>query len=540
MIIILKKFRAKTKRNIISFFVVLSFIVSGFAIYAQDLSEESYNITDEISLYVGETKIFPAKTTKRIVIGNPEVADVGKTSDESIFVVAKAVGTTIFIFWDTSGEHDYKIKVMAGDMSDAKRRIDKLISELKLANVYTKANNEEGKVLLLGEVRNQEEKDRIDLTIGELKSKTLDLIKIKDEGTVEIEVRVLELSKDASRTLGFTWPGTLTLTEQSGPTTVATTGFSAIFHISDYTRTALSNTIDFLIQEGKARVLSQPKLACLSGKEAELLVGGEKPIFTTAIQATAGSSTSVEYKEYGIKLGIKPTISEKNRIHVSLNVEVSEIGSAETLGAPGAPTARAYPLNKRNVSTELYLNDGQTLAIGGLIKQKKEEDMVKPAGLGDIPVLGALFRKKTTKFGGGFGEKGDIELFVTLTPRIISKTEGATDDYAPPQEIAEEALDAPALLKNYISDIQSRILNSAYYPPDARELGWEGTVKLSLVLVSDGELKESSILESSSYKILDEAALDAVTRLAPYPSFPSGVELEELKIEVPITYRKEN
>jgi len=529
---------AKTKKNITTFVLAFCFVVSSFAIYAQEFSEQDYDIEGKEVLYIGETRIFPAKKTKRIVVGNPEIADVGKTSDESIFVVGKSVGATIFIYWDVYGEHSYRLKILSENMTETKRRVDKLLSELKLSKVYTKSNDEEGKVLLLGEVQNKEEKDRIELALGNLKSKTLDLIQIKDEGIVEIEVRVLELDKDASKTLGFTMPASISVTESSGPTTTAVTGFSSVFHVSDWTRSALLGTLDFLIQEGNARILSQPKLACLSGKEAELLVGGEKPTFTTAVQATAGSSTTVEYKEYGIKLNIKPTISEKKRVHVSLNVEVSEVGSAETIGDPTAPSAKAYPLSKRSVSTELFLNDEQTLAIGGLIKQKKEEDIRKVAGLGDIPLIGALFRKKVTKFGGGQGERGDIELFITLTPKIVSKPEASIDIYSLPQKKLEIKGNYPEQLKNYIRDIQTRIVSAAYYPPDARELSWEGTVNLSLLILNDGELKEANISQSSGYKILDEAAVDAVIRQAPFPSFPSQVELQELNIEVPIAYRK--
>ncbi len=271
-----------------------------------------------------------------------------------------------------------------------------------------------------------------------------------------------------------------------------------------------------------------------------MLVGGEKPIITTAIQSTVGSSTTVEYKEYGIKLKIKPTITDDNRINVVLNVDVSEIGAVETIGSPSAPTAKAYPLTKRNVSTELYLNDGQTLAIGGLIKQKKEEDIRKIPFLGDVPVVGALFRKKSNTLGGGAGARGDLELFITLTPTIVSKPEASIENILTPRISGEIKGDLPEKLNCYIRNLQTRIVNATYYPPDAIELGWEGTVRLSLLVLNDGELKEAVISQSSGYKILDEAALDAVLRQAPFPSFPSQVELRELKIEVPIAYRKDN
>lgn len=539
MITVFKRLLNRPRKEIIGFVLALLFIAVPSIINAEEFAIGDYYNTDNIEqLYLGETKLFPVKKPRRIVVGNPSIIDVNKVSEDTIMLITKAVGMTTFIYWDVFGEHPYRVRVLAEDMTETKRRVDKLISELRLQDIYTKSNDEEGKVLLLGYVRNQMEKDRVDSVLQSLKVKTLDLIQLKDEGVIEIEARVLELDKDATRTLGFDLPGAITMTEW--PASTAVTGYAKAFHVSDWTRTAFTHTLNFLVQEGKARILSQPKLACLSGKEAELLVGGEKPIFTTAVQATAGSSTSVEYKEYGIKLNIKPTVMDKNRINVVLNIEVSEIGTAETLGTATAPTARAYPLQKRSISTELFLNDGQTLAIGGLIKQKREEDIAKTAGLGDIPIIGALFRRKTTRVGGGQGERGDVELFITLTPSIVSKAEASIENILAPQASGEIKGDFPDELNDYIRNIQTRIINAAYYPPDARELGWEGTVKLSFLVLNDGALKEATVSQSSGYKILDEAALDAVSRQAPFPSFPSQVVLRELKVEVPITYRKDN
>lgn len=511
----------------------------------------NYNLADndvaveEIRLYIGETKLLPVHSPTRIVITNPNIADVANVSENTITLFPKAVGSTSLVFWDDMGEQSYRIRVLLEDMTDVKLRIDNLIKELNLPNVYTKAKDEEGKVLLLGGVKTSQDKDRLDLALGAFKEKTINLITIKEEAIVDIDVQVLELAKDATKTLGFTWPGGITLTDSSGPTSAAVTGLTHVFHVSDFTRTAFNITLDALIQEGKARILSQPRLACLSGKEAELLVGGEKPIMTTQI-ALAGSTTQVEYKEFGIKLKIKPTVADKDNIQLALNVEVSETGTAEFLGSTTQRTAQAYPLTKRNFSTELYLKDGQTLVIGGLIKQKAEEEIRKTAFLSDIPVVGALFRKKTTRVGGGTGERGDVELFITLTPTIVAGKEPTKETGAAqatesiPMETRPLAAEDNVLpeLKDYIKTVQLKIINAVYYPQEAKELGWEGTVNLILRLASSGDLKEATISQSSGYKALDDAALEVVQKQSPYSAFPHQVKLEELKIQVPIVYRK--
>ena len=525
-------------KGVLRFFLILFFISLPCRIYSQDdilslLGEQ------EIKLYLGETKVFSAHKPRSIVIGNPEVADVVTATNSAITLASRGVGVTNFIFKDIFGEHAYRIKVMTEDISDIKKRVDALLKELKLARVYTKANEEEGVVLLLGKVKTEEEKNRVELVLGKLKEKTVDLIEIKNASMVEIEVRVLELNRDAEKTLGFSWPAAITGTESSLATTEAVSHLKEFFHVSDWTRTNFSTTLDMLVQEGKARVLSQPRLACLSGKEAELLVGGEKPTFTTSVaSATGGSSTSVDYKEYGIKLKILPTVKNNNKIHISLNVDVSEIGTAEIIGSSEEPTAKAYPVSKRDITTEVYLKDGQVLAIGGLIKQKDEEDVSKIPLLGDIPLLGALFRNKSVKRGGGQGERGEMELFITLTPKIIVDADEKWEEV--PLESSETIKDSTLmrLFKDYIRMIQERVVNSAYYPSDAQESDWEGTVRLSILLVSDGRLKEVKILESSGYGILDKAALEAVNKQAPYPSFPKHIKHKELEVEIPITYRK--
>ena len=532
-------------RSLLVLFLILFFIISPSTIYSQ---QDMLSIIgkQEIKLYLRETRIFSVCKPTRIVISNPEIADVVSATDSSITLVSKAAGTTNFMFEDIFGEHSYRIKVLSEDMAEIKKRIDMLLEELKLPRVYTKANDEEGKVFLLGEVKTGQEKELIDLALGALKGKTVDLIQIKDVGIVEIAVRVLELDRDATKTLGFSWPGQIVGTESGGVIATATGSVKEFFHIADWTRDAFSGTIDFLVEEGKARILSQPKLSCLSGKEAELLVGGEKPIFTTTVASTVGtSSTNVEYKEYGIKLNIRPTITDKNRVHIALNVEVSEIGTVETIGPAAEPTASAYPLTKRNISTELYLSNNQTLVMGGLIRQKKEENIRKTPGLGDIPFLGALFRRKETHIGGGQGERGDIELFITLTPRIITHTKARQEEEEvslEPQSSVQTLKDdvLRKLLKDYIRTLQVKIINAVYYPEDAKESGWEGTTKLSLLIASDGSLKQATILESSGYDILDEAALDAVNNQAPYFPFPHQLKQKELNIEVPITYHKDN
>jgi len=533
-----------------------------FSIAAYAL-EEDISSGGEIKLYMGEMKVISANMPTRVVIGNPSIVDVTAVSETSVTLTPKNAGATTFVMRDNFGEQSCRIRVLAEDMSDVQSRIDNLIKALGMPGVYTQAVDTEGKVLLLGQVKTAEDKERIATALGALKDKTTDLIQVKEEETVvDINVEVLELNRDGTSTLGFTWPGNFSLSE-AGYTHSA---LSAIFNVTEYTREGLEAQLDLLVREGKARVLSRPNVACQSGKEAELLVGGEKPIFTTTVSAEGGATSStVEYKEYGIKLNIKPVVMPGDRIHLKLLVEVSEVGDAEILGPTAAPTAKAFPLTKRNTTTELYLNNNQTLAIGGLIKQKTEEDLRKVPVAGDIPLLGGFFRKRETMEGGGAGERGDVELFITLTPRIIASGPQAaktTAQVKKPLTIASntivstipavpvspsmeeldliEAAPTPGVseyLADYINTVYKKIIDAAYYPADAKQAGWQGTVKLVLNISFDGTLKDVKLKRSSGYKILDDAAVETVCRQSPYPALPAELQQDELRVEIPVAYR---
>lgn len=496
-----------------------------------------------IQAYLNQTQIIPVNNPTRLAIANPDIADISEVSNEEVVIAPKTAGATTLVVWDSLGERSYRIKVLGEDISGIKQRIDSLLKALELPEVYTKEAVDEGKVLILGRVKTAKERERVLTALGTLTSKIVDLIDIREEeAVVDIDVQIVELNRDATKTLGFTMPSGVTATEPAG-VYAGTFGKSwdAIYHVFNWPRTGLFTArLDALVEEGKARLLSQPRITCQSGKEAELLVGGEKPILTTESVEGGGESTSVEYKEYGIKLKIKPTVTPEDKIKLALELDVSEVGEAEILGSLTDIKAKAYPLRKRAATTELFLNDGQTFAIGGLIKQKTEEEVSKTAGLGDIPIIGLLFRKKTTQTGGGRGSLDDTELFIVLTPKIIRdeippETKSAGVERASYRGVSPEVPSDP--LMNYGHFIQTRILEKLNYPLLAKDAGFAGSVMLSLHLSSAGELLDVAVKSSSGYKMLDENAVSAAKALYPYPPFPAAIKKQELWIDIPIDYR---
>jgi pilus assembly protein CpaC len=516
------------------------------------------DVGEEIKLVVGEVYIFSVHSPRRVVITHPNVLDVTSVKDREIMVVGKAKGTTVFMFWDKFGQHSYKVKVFSKNIGEVKERIDKLLKEISVKDVYTKLAEDEEKVILKGWVKSVEQKERIDTILGTLKADTIDLIKVREEEVVDIEVKVLEVDRDSTSTLGLSVPSSVTVTE-TGPHITTTSGtapssslgkWGSVFRTWQFYRTNFEWTLSFLVREGKARVLSQPHLACQSGKEAELLVGGEVPIFTSEFTGVSGSAVSgdVEYKEFGIKLNIRPKVRDK-RIELALKVEVNDLGSQDFIGSEDSPTAKAYSIAKRNVSTELFLDEGETLIIGGMIRQKTDDELRKFPWLGDIPILGMFFRQRNVETGGGFGQRGDTELFITLTPKVISRPQS--------QEAKELALKESKKVKKgiskipsiesiyglssegveYIKKIQKKIRDAVEYPAIIEGTGWQAELKVGLRLLSDGTLKEVKLVKSSGYTVFDKQIIKTVKELS-YPPFPYGVKLQDMWIEVSLVYKE--
>ncbi len=532
------------KLSLAAALVVLSLVIFPGRDYAVE------GIGEELKLYLGQVKFVPVNSPTRIVIGNPAIADVTNVTSNEITIMPKSVGSTSFTLWDSFGEQSFRVLVCPEDMTDTKRRIDNLLSKLNLPGVYTKAEDQENKVLLLGKVELPQDREMISLALGPLKDKTTDLIVVKEEeAIIEIAVEVLELDKGATNTLGFTWPASFTLsTDQvtgSTYTGIPVTRWGSLFTNTKWSRSVFEFKLDALIQEGKARVLSRPRLACQSGKEAELLVGGEKPIFTTTVAASTGAEgTEVEYKEYGIKLKIKPTLTDDNRIKAALNIEVSELESTtpESIGSTTTTTAKAYPLTKRNTSTEVILNDEQVMAIGGLIKQKSSEELRKLPWFADLPLIGFAFRQRTTTTGSGYNTKGDTELFITITPKIVTGKKEAVKvakvaEDAPSRVISADEEKSSEPMVQYTDVVKKRILERLSYPREAKESGFQGTVKLRLHLSYQGELLDAMIKDPSGYKILDDNTLEIARGIASYPAFPSSIDLRDLWVEVPVIYQ---
>jgi pilus assembly protein CpaC len=248
-----------------------------------------------------------------------------------------------------------------------------------------------GKALLLsGTPANEGDVSRVDKMCRALNVPFIDGSSslVADRRMILFEVSFLEINRDAFKEIGIDWPAS---------TTLAAPDSMRLGKVAP--ANSLEITIQHLVQEGKARIISRPRLACRSGQKATFQAGGEIPVPRT----DQDGGISVTWKPYGIILQVAPSMDQEDMIHVQVLSEVSMVDQANAVeGIPGILT--------RRVETSLSLSMGQWIVLSGLVHSDDSERIRKVPFLGDIPILGELFRSSDF-------QKRETELAVFLRPQ---------------------------------------------------------------------------------------------------------------------------
>lgn len=530
--------------------------------------------TTEINIVKGEVEAIRVYGLTRVSVTDPAIADIANTDENEILVVGKAPGGGMLFVWDEHGKRALMINVFNQKLDLIQSRLEQLFKAAQIEEINLEANEHEGKIVLSGDIPTHK-RGQYDQVIEPFNQDIINLVKDEEiEDMVQVDMQVTELNTTLSKNLGIEWSsqGTGTgspsllfnyreeLPDQDG-------SIGDWFKLGNFTRAnAIQATVNALVEEGKARILSKPKLVVISGEEARFLVGGEIPITTTSTTASGGLQENVSYKQFGIGMTITPTI-KKGKVDVLLNVEVSDVDASNTVGNDVA-------FSTRTANTHLLLNDGQMIILAGLIKHNESEIVSKVPFLGSVPFLGVLFRNKSSPV-----PEQDQELVISLTPHILKDQEATSTQLTPSdtppvettetsspevatevastiepikeaqeyntvllrnepilEKVSQQSLEAPQEMNDYVYTIQQKISHAITYPPEAIEYGWEGTVKLGLLILKDGTLAFAIVKESSGYEVFDEYALNTVKNSAPYTGFPSSSELQELNITIPIVY----
>jgi TonB family protein len=306
--------------------------------------------------------------------------------------------------------------------------------------------------------------------------------------------------------------------------------------------------INAAIQEGKGKVLSRPKIVSKSGEEASFLVGGQIPVKTTTTSSGGNVEENIAFHDYGVNLKIKATAKEDGKIDIDLNVDVSDIDSANAVGDTVAYTTRS-------AQTKLFLDNGQTIILAGFMKDNKGQTVKRVPLLGSFPIFGFLFRNKNVT------ADSQTELFITLVPRVVVTNEPKKIASASVKEeqareeknqkiislLAKTETDykkpsyqpvlVPGYMASYARSVQERIASNVLYPKAAKETKAQGSVELTLSIIKSGALASASVSKSSGYAVLDEAALETVHKLSPYLAFPLDSSIKEMTLTIPIVYQ---
>ncbi|MDO9145788.1 type II and III secretion system protein family protein [Rhodoferax sp.] len=426
-----------------------------------DASADASTVGPALNLTIGKSTLMrlPSAIT-RISVGNPTVADVTLISASELYLLGKTYGSTNLMIW-RKGAGPTAIDVNVNiDVARMEAKIHELLPGEKGITVRPAADS----VILTGvvssavkakaaeDIANAFVSDMnkslvLPIVAGDTKvapgtklqmsssggaggAKVVNLLQIAEAQQVMLEVTVAEVSKTLMDKMGAKFSATRSNGDwMYGIGSNLLSGGAGLLSAIKNSTNGLS--IDLEKNDGLIKILAEPNLVAISGQEASFLAGGKIFIpVARANDATGGSTITLEEKEYGVGVKFTPTVLEGGRIHLKVAPEVSELSQT---GSPfstiGGQTAILPSFTTRRAQTSVQLMDGQSLAIAGLIKNNVTQVVDRVPGLGEVPVLGALFR--SNEFQGDRSE-----LMFVITPRLIKPLAPnyilPTDSYMPP------------------------------------------------------------------------------------------------------------
>ena len=340
----------------------------------------------------------------KVASADPTIADVQPITDRSIYLLGVSFGTTTVNLYSPSGAPVGLLAVEVGaDTADISRSIRAAIpgSNVKVGSVN-------GRIRLSGSVADAYSMQKVLEIVDQYGSPAVvNTITLVGGQQVNLEVRILEAQRDAGRELGIQWGGSIggvSTTVGSGTENPASgaASFSSFITsvISGATGISLTATINALETKNLVRTLAEPNLTTLSGVTASFLAGGQVPIRV----ADVNGNTTISYRDFGVRLVFTPVVMDGDRIQIHLTPEVSGIGGFTSAGDP--------VFNTRNLDATVELRDGQSFAVAGLLQSNTGLSQNQLPWIGDIPILGSLF--KSSSF-----QKHDTELVVIVTPRLV-------------------------------------------------------------------------------------------------------------------------
>lgn len=412
-----------------------------------------------VEVTVGKETILTLKEPgKRASLADPNISGMTLISPSEIVLSGKKPGTTSLIVWDKKGKPTFFDVNVFGDMTVLIKQIKDLAPDADI-KVETAGDS----IVLTGDLKNEQTKQKIEEIAKAYAPKVINHISIKEAQQVLLEVKVAQIDKGALKKLGIsalikgntaegfsnlvsapTGASTTVITTTGTITTTSGTGIAGnvpgigyydplgAFQLGvSYFPSGVGTVLQILSSKNLAKILAEPNLLVKSGQKGQFLAGSKIPI--PVVTNIAGVSTvTIEYKDVGVKLNFEPVVTETGTISLKIDpAEISNITGMIKVAGLESPM-----IDTREVRTFVELKEGESLILAGLLQEEMVKAMQKIPILGDIPILGALFRSTSD-------ELREKELAFFITPRLVKpiapgvKTELPTDNRPTPDEERE-------------------------------------------------------------------------------------------------------
>lgn len=360
-------------------------------------------------------------------IANPGIADISTLSDRSIYVLGKAPGRTTLTLLAPDGTLIANVEVqVTPDIAEFKERLQQILPG---ENIEVRTANDG--IVLSGTVSSTAKLDRaLDLANRYAPERVSNLMSVGGTQQVMLKVRFAEMQRNVSKNLAASLAVQTTSGDVGG--VIGTGNFtgadtiSGVFNDGNFPINSNSNgalglgftagSLEFAVllealeSKGVVRTLAEPNLTALSGQEAKFLAGGEYPIPVSS----GDNGISIEYKPFGVEMNFTPVVVDGDIINLTINAAVSSIDNTITIQSGGF-TINAF--RRRETSTTVEMRDGESFAIAGLLQDDFRNLNGQVPWLGDIPVLGALFRSAEY-------QRAQTELVIIVTPHLVTPTRG--------------------------------------------------------------------------------------------------------------------
>ncbi len=375
-------------------------------------------------------------------IANPGIADISSLSDRTIYVLGKSPGLTTLTLLDASGQLITNVDVrVASDVSEFKERLRQILPG---ENIEVRTANDG--IVLSGIVSSTQRLQRaLDLAERYAPERVSNLMSVGGIQQVMLKVRFAEMQRNVSKSLssslalngaiggtginggtGSSVSAGAVSTSLGGNVPATNSNAGAILFGFNAGSTQVGILLEALEKKGVVRFLAEPNLVALSGQEAKFLAGGEYPVPV----AQSGDRITVEFKPFGVELAFIPRVVDKDLINLELKAAVSAIDPTNSLSLGNGIEISAF--TRRETSTTVEMRDGESFAIAGLLTDDFTDNSSQLPWIGDVPVLGALFRSADY-------QRSQTELVIIITAHLVTPTRGEalalpTDRIKPPTE----------------------------------------------------------------------------------------------------------